>query len=135
MLFGMPGIPCIYYGSEWGIEGDKKNGDDALRSAPDCPVENEQSAFVAKLISIRKSNRALNYGGYKNLWVANKQLVFERSADGERIWVAVNADSAPCQINGNIEDCNAADLITGAQTRVNKGCTLPPYSIAFWKIG
>ena len=21
LLFGMPGIPCIYYGSEWGEEG------------------------------------------------------------------------------------------------------------------
>ena len=21
LLFGMPGIPCIYYGSEWGAEG------------------------------------------------------------------------------------------------------------------
>ena len=23
MLFGMPGIPCIYYGSEWGAEGKR----------------------------------------------------------------------------------------------------------------
>ena len=26
MVFGMPGIPCVYYGSEWGMEGDKKSG-------------------------------------------------------------------------------------------------------------
>ncbi len=26
LCFGMPGIPCVYYGSEWGAEGDKKNG-------------------------------------------------------------------------------------------------------------
>ena len=31
IMFGMPGIPCIYYGSEWGAEGDKKDGDPALR--------------------------------------------------------------------------------------------------------
>lgn len=24
LLFGMPGIPCIYYGSEWGAEGKSR---------------------------------------------------------------------------------------------------------------
>jgi glycosidase len=135
MLFGMPGIPCIYYGSEWGIEGDKKSGDDALRPAPDAPVDNKLRKFVEKLISIRKSSQALNYGGYKNLFVSNKQLVFERNANSEKIWVAINAENAPGSVNGNIGDCDAVDLITGARARVGKGYALPPYSVAFWKIG
>ena len=25
LLFGMPGVPSVYYGSEWGMEGDKRN--------------------------------------------------------------------------------------------------------------
>ena len=29
ILFAMPGIPCIYYGSEWGTEGVKQQGSDA----------------------------------------------------------------------------------------------------------
>ena len=36
LLFGMPGIPCIYYGSEWGAEGNKQQGDDALRPRSTC---------------------------------------------------------------------------------------------------
>jgi len=32
MLFAIPGIPCVYYGSEWAAEGKKENGgDEALR--------------------------------------------------------------------------------------------------------
>lgn len=27
----MPGIPCVYYGSEWGAKADKSQGDPALR--------------------------------------------------------------------------------------------------------
>ena len=27
LAFGMPGIPCVYYGSEWGAEGRKEDGD------------------------------------------------------------------------------------------------------------
>ncbi|MCR5623921.1 MAG: cyclomaltodextrinase, partial [Lachnospiraceae bacterium] len=31
LMFTMPGIPCVYYGSEWGIKGNKSDGDPALR--------------------------------------------------------------------------------------------------------
>lgn len=41
MLFAMPGIPCIYYGSEWGTKADKKDGDPALRASFDAPEWNE----------------------------------------------------------------------------------------------
>ena len=27
MIFGMPGIPCVYYGSEWGAKAHKNEGD------------------------------------------------------------------------------------------------------------
>ena len=30
LAFGMPGIPCVYYGSEWGATGRKEDGDLAL---------------------------------------------------------------------------------------------------------
>ena len=36
LLFTLPGIPSIYYGSEWGIQGRKEGGnDDPLRPAVD----------------------------------------------------------------------------------------------------
>ena len=37
LLFGMPGVPSVYYGSEWGMEGDKRNGDPTLRPAIEKP--------------------------------------------------------------------------------------------------
>ncbi len=33
LLFGMPGIPCLYYGSEWGTEGEKAPDNDVTRLA------------------------------------------------------------------------------------------------------
>ena len=42
LMFGMPGIPCIYYGSEWGCEAVKGSGNDnILRPAFDKPEYNE----------------------------------------------------------------------------------------------
>ena len=37
LLFAMPGIPCVYYGSEWGVQGEKRSGDAALRPAFERP--------------------------------------------------------------------------------------------------
>ncbi len=85
MLFGMPGIPCVYYGSEWGIAGEKggPDGDWALRPALNEPVPNELTAFITQLAHLRSADdaaaRALNYGAYRNVVIQNKQLLFERS--------------------------------------------------------
>lgn len=49
LLFGMPGVPAVYYGSEWGLEGDKKNGDATLRPAIEKPQENELTEWISCL--------------------------------------------------------------------------------------
>ena len=60
ILFSMPGIPCIYYGSEWGIEGEKQQGDDAsLRPCISEPIENELTEIVSKLAEIHKESKAI----------------------------------------------------------------------------
>ena len=74
----MPGIPCLYYGSEWGAKGEKHEGDNVLRPCFDAPVENELTAFIEKLAKVKAESRALNYGDYKNITIQNKNLLFER---------------------------------------------------------
>lgn len=135
LLFGMPGIPCIYYGSEWGMEGDKRAGDNALRPCPDFPVQNELTGYIAKLNVIRKNNKALSYGSYKNILVTNRQLIFERSMEHEKIWIAINADDCFYTINLHMDSYHAIDLLTNTQVRIHGNYNLPPYSIAYWKIG
>ena len=134
LLFGMPGIPCIYYGSECGTLGDKQAGDDALRPYLDLPGKNDLTDYIAKLILIRKNNKALCYGGYQNIVVTNRQLVFERSIEGERIWIVINADDLSYTLTLDTEHHVAVDLLTDTQVQIKGHCTIPPYSIAFWKI-
>ena len=95
LAFGMPGIPCIYYGSEWGAKGNKSDGDPALRPSFEEPVENELTEFIGKLSEAKKGSKALNYGGFRSVVLTNKQCIFERAAEGERVLVAINADSEP----------------------------------------
>ena len=38
---------------------------------------------------------ALCYGAYRTVLLTNRQYIFERAAEGERVLVSINADSAP----------------------------------------
>ena len=134
VLFGMPGIPCIYYGSEWGAEGDKGQGDAALRPCFDAPEKNELTAWITRLAAAHKESRALCYGNYTNVMIQSKQLIFEREADGERVLVAVNMDSQPFTAHFDARAGRAIDLISGAEHDFGGGSELPPYSAFFWKV-
>ena len=135
ILFGLPGVPAVYYGSECGMEGRKESGsDDALRPAVELPQSNELTAWIARLAAARKSSPALCYGNYRNVVLTNRQIIFERCADGERVLVAVNADDAPYVAHFDAGCGMAVDLITGAPHDFGGGSELPPYSVAFWKM-
>ena len=93
MLFSLPGIPCIYYGSEWGQTGKKEQeSDDSLRPEFTKPMPNDLTKYIKKLISIRNQSSALQKGEFKELVLTNKQFVFERNDQQERIIVALNLD-------------------------------------------
>ena len=134
VLFGMPGVPCVYYGSEWGMEGEKSHGDAALRPAVERPCENELTEYIAHLAAARRESRALCYGGYRTVLLTNRQFVFEREADGERVLVAVNADGAPFTAHFDARAGRATDLITGQPHDFGGGSELAPCSAAFWRV-
>lgn len=128
MMFAMPGIPCVYYGSEWGAEGDKSSGDPALRACFDAPVDNDLSKFIAKLAEIKKSEKALNYGAFKSLHLTNKQCVFEREVDGERVLLALNADGCDYTAHFDAGMAKGIDLITGNEVSFEGGLNMAPYT-------
>ncbi len=134
MLFGMPGVPAVYYGSEWGVEGDKANGDPTLRPDIEKPESNELTDWIRMVAEARKSSKALCYGSYRNVLVMPKQLIFERCLDGERVLVAINSDSAPYHAHFDAGAGRAVDLITGQQHDFGGGSELPPYSCFFWRV-
>ena len=134
LLFAMPGVPSLYYGSEWGLEGRKDQGDAALRPAIEKPEWNELTGFIAKLSAIRKSSPALCYGGYRNVLMTNRQLILERAAEGERVLAAVNIDSQPFTAHFDAGCGRAADLLTGEVHDFGGGSELAPYGVYLWKM-
>ena len=133
LCFGMPGIPCVYYGSEWGTKANKSEGDPALRACFDAPVFNELSEWISKLAEAKKNSKALNYGDFRSVVLTNKQCIFERKTDGERVLVAINAEDQPYIAHFDAGCGTAVDLITGEKHDFGGGSELPPYSAFFWK--
>lgn len=133
LAFGMPGIPCVYYGSEWGAKGEKHNGDLSLRLSYEKPEWNELTDFIAKLSHAKKQSKALNYGDFRSVLLTNKQCIFERKTEGERVLVAINMDGEDYYAHFNAECGRAVDLITGEEHDFGGGSKLPPYTARFWK--
>lgn len=133
LVFGMPGIPCVYYGSEWGALGDKGQGDPALRPSFDAPEWNELSDFISKLANAKANSEALNYGGFRSVVLTNKQCIFERATGNERVFVAINSDGENFTAHFDAGCGQAVDLITGEMHDFGGGSELAPYSAYFWK--
>jgi glycosidase len=133
IAFGMPGIPCVYYGSEWGATGRKEEGDPSLRLSYDKPEHNELTDWISKLAEAKKSSKALQYGDFRSVVLTNGQCVFSREWEGEKVFVAVNAADCTFHAGFDAGAAEAVDLITGEKMSVAGGYDLPPYSAYFWK--
>lgn len=134
LAFGMPGIPCVYYGSEWGAKARKEEGDPALRACFEKPEWNDLTTFISKLAEAKKHSNALNYGDFRSVLLTNRQCIFERKTDSERVLVAINADDQPFMAHFDAGCGTAVDLITEETHDFGGGSELAPYSAAYWKM-
>jgi len=110
LLFSMPGIPSIYYGSEWGIEGVKQNSSDLplrpvleLGSISSHAPQPGLAGFIRNLATVRNSSPALQIGDYHPLHISAEQFAFSREALGERVFVALNAAPEEVQLDLKID--------------------------------
>lgn len=134
LLLGMPGIPCLYYGSEWGAEGVKAPDNDyALRPCFDVPEPNDLTEWIRSLIAIRQKSDALCNGAYRNVVIQNHQLIFERRTEQERILVAINASDQPYTAYRGDLSGSFKELLCKENVELNGSLTLEPYRVGYYK--
>ena len=143
LLYTLPGIPSIYYGSEFAIEGKKeKFSDDSLRPAlnlkdyKNAVKENLCTALITALGKVRQQTPALSYGGYAELQLTNRQFSFARELDGTKVIVTVNNDDNDAQMT--LSSGNVAQYIgslSGKKVSVENGqihVTVPANGGEIW---
>ena len=106
LLYTLPGVPSIYYGSEFGIDGKKEKFSDAslrpaldLNDYADAATKNPCTALIAALGKVRQGTPALSYGSYAELALTNRQFAFARDLEGIRVIVTVNNDDSDAEMN------------------------------------
>jgi cyclomaltodextrinase / maltogenic alpha-amylase / neopullulanase len=127
LLFTMPGLPSVYYGSERGAKAKKDARSDwALRpsigEALASGVAEDLEAAIKRLAELRRDTPALRSGDYRELAVAKESLAFERSGGGQRAVVAVNGASSSAAMIVKVEDEGSwRDALNGGVYRAEGG--------------
>lgn len=106
LLMTLPGIPSIYYGSEWGLQGEKVDGrDEALRpaisaeAAQSSAQHSELYKLIRQLAHLRLRESSLRHGDYQQVLVRHKQFGFARSTPEQLSLVLVNMSSHPKKVS------------------------------------
>ena len=129
MLYTLPGIPSLYYGSEFGIEGRKeRSSDDSLRPAlnyedyKDAFQTNPYTKLIAALGKIRQNTPALCYGDYQELGLQTTHYAYARTLDGKSVIVTVNnADNDVCMNLACGSSAEYVGALTGEKVSASGG--------------
>ena len=136
LMYAMPGIPSIYYGSEYGVYGRKENNsDDNLRPClhlQDMERENVSLyQHIVKLGRIYRAYPAFRTGTYERINITNQQLLFKKVLGEQTVYVALNLADYEYNFAFNTNMSHLVDVITATPIDVvdgNAEIKMPPYS-------
>ncbi|MBN2510212.1 MAG: alpha amylase catalytic subunit [Spirochaetales bacterium] len=116
VMFMLPGIPSVYYGSEQGIKGEKLGHDDwALRPSREDLTEADPDlrAYIGTLSRLRRSILPLTQGVFKELFVANEHFAFLRL-------LPQGGSCALCLFNLGTREFRAEEIQKGLGARLHE---------------
>lgn len=136
LMYAMPGIPSVYYGSEYGIQGRKENNsDDNLRPCLYlADMERENTSLyrhIVKLGRIYRSYQPLRTGEYHTIIIRNQQILFSKELNGQIVYVALNLSDCEYDLNFGTHLPALVDVIGAKQLHVENGnayIKMPPFS-------
>lgn len=104
LLFTLPGVPSIYYGGEWGVEGMRsRDSDVALRPCipiADAPkLHSDLTDFITVAAKIHRDHPEFYGGRYQELLLTNRQYAFARHGEGSIAVTALNSDDGEAVLN------------------------------------
>jgi len=137
LMYTMPGVPSIYYGSEYAIEGVRSNtSDEALRPCLDfhnlVNPNMELCHFLGRLGKARLGLKAVKYGTFENVNIKNEQLVYKRQYEDQTVYIALNLASEDKNMDFKVDgDTYLVDVLNNYETFQANGCAninIPAYS-------
>lgn len=128
LMYMMYGIPSVYYGSEFGIKGEKGRGelaDAAIRPCielDDIPYRNDKLlAHISALGAIREQIPAVQTGSYAKMELKNQTFSFKRILDGEEVYICLNISDGDYTFTIDTKYQKLADRLSGKQINASNG--------------
>lgn len=128
LLYTLPGIPSLYYGSEFGIDGKKeRHSDDSLRPAlriedfADASKTNSCTALLTALGKIRAAVPALRRGEYRELLLQTGHYAFSRTLENVTAIVTVNNTGNAVTMTLPAADGDYEGALFGGKATANNG--------------
>ena len=119
LLYTLPGIPSIYYGSEWGMEGRRtRESDDMLRPCihitDEASYHTDLTDYISRLGQIHEEQPELHMGRYQELTLTNRQYC---------VITAVNNDKNPASMDipVPIHASTAENLLDHTEIQIQNG--------------
>ncbi len=136
LLYAMPGIPSVYYGSEFALEAYKQQGSDenlrpALEIADMHPESNALTQFLYRLGAAHAVCGALHGGSFSTVEVRNQQLVFRRGEGDGALYCVLNLQDCPSDLPLPVQGDGWVDLLTGEPVQAVGHITAPAFT-AMW---
>lgn len=107
LLFSIPGVPSIYYGSEWGVKGQRNEfSDQELRPSLNLhqlilnAPQGNLPTILRNLAKFRAQTSALQTGTYNQAFVSSKQFAFWRETEHQKVLVSLNASEEEFNLTG-----------------------------------
>lgn len=126
LLYTMPGVPSIYYGSEWGIKAVKGNNTD-LPLRPELELGKIENAdeklfdLIKKLGKVRSESEALKYGTYEQVVVKNEQFVFVRTFKDDKVYTLLNLSDKDAYLDFELKFEEGIDLLDKDEVIISGG--------------
>lgn len=130
LLFTMPGVPCLYYGSEWAVRGKKLQGfeaDNEIRARIsaqellDSQLGTQSSTAsalhnaITRLAHFRARHRALTQGSYEQIAVSSQCLAFKRECSTQSLVCVLSGESMPRNMEIALDDGIYIDVLNGGE--------------------
>lgn len=134
-LFTWPGVPCIYYGDEVGLDG--ANDPFCRKPFPWDQAKQDAGllALYQRMAALRRRSHALRYGGCQAIYAEENVVIFVRLFQQERMLVAINRGEA-CEVvlpDSPLLDAKVWHLKEGKGTLQEAILSLPAISASVWQ--
>ena len=124
----VPGVPCIYYGDEIGMEGGRDPDNRRCMSWDQSTWDHDLRYYFKRLIQLRRTAPALRYGGFQMLYAQDDLLIYQRQSAEQRIIVVAHRGTdtlkqtlIPIRHAGISDGTTLSDQLTGFTVTVEQG--------------